>query len=287
MSAKFGPAGTGDSFKELKYKSSLDVPEYLAKIGLDAFEYQCGRGVNIGTEKAVALGKLASEKGITLSLHAPYYISMSSVEEEKRLNSVNYILASANAVNAMGGNRIVVHTGSCGKISRQQALELAKDTMRLALNALDSEGLSHIHICPETMGKVNQLGTLDEVMALCELDERLIPCIDFGHLNARDLGILKTKEDFEKVFDTIENRLGGFRLKNFHSHFSKIEYTTGGEKRHLTFEDTVFGPDFEPLMEITAKKGCSPTFICESAGTQAEDAKTMKNYYLGIKGGQE
>ncbi|MBQ3816901.1 MAG: endonuclease IV, partial [Clostridia bacterium] len=116
MSAKFGPAGTGENFKALKYKSSLDVPEYLSAMGLDAFEYQCGRGVNIGIDKAVQLGKLASEKGITLSLHAPYYISMSSTEEEKRLNSINYILASARAVDAMGGNRIVVHTGSCGKI---------------------------------------------------------------------------------------------------------------------------------------------------------------------------
>ena len=88
------------------------------------------------------------------------------------------------------------------------------------------------------------MGTLQEVMELCKIDESLIPCIDFGHLNARDLGILKSKEDFEGVLDQIENDLGKDRLKIFHSHFSKIEYTTGGEKRHLTFEDTVYGPDF-------------------------------------------
>lgn len=282
MSAIFGPAGTSDSFSQMGYKNSLQVPEYLVKMGLDAFEYQCGRGVNIGEEKAIKLGKIAKEKGITLSLHAPYYISMSSVEEDKRLNSVNYILASAKAVKAMGGNRIVVHTGSCGKISREYALELAIDTMKIAINALDNEGLSDIHICPETMGKVNQLGTLDEVLALCQLDERLIPCIDFGHLNARDLGVFKTKEDFEKVFLKIADKLGTDRLKNFHSHFSKIEYTTGGEKKHLTFEDTVYGPNFEPVMELTYKYNASPTFICESAGTQAEDAKMMKDYYLSL-----
>jgi deoxyribonuclease-4 len=286
MSAKFGPAGSAESFKAMGYKSSLQIPEYLNKFSLDCFEYQCGRGVNIGEEKAKELGNVAKEKGITLSLHAPYYISMSSVEEEKRLNSVNYILASAGAVNAMGGDRIVVHTGSCGKISREKALSLAIDTMKLALDALKSEGLSHIHICPETMGKVNQLGTLTEVMELCKIDESLIPCIDFGHLNARDLGILKSKEDFEGVLNQIENDLGKDRLNIFHSHFSKIEYTTGGEKRHLTFEDTVYGPDFEPLMELVYKKGLNPTFICESAGTQTEDAKQMKDYYLSLaKGG--
>lgn len=279
MSAKFGPAGTSDNFKKMGYKSSLDVPEFIVKSGLDCFEYQCGRGVNIGTEKAALLGKKAKEKGITLSLHAPYYISMSSIEEEKRLNSINYILDSARAVNAMGGDRIVVHTGSCGKISRKEALELAIDTMKKAIAALDSEGLSNIHICPETMGKVNQLGTLYEVMELCKLDERLIPCIDFGHLNARDLGVIKTKTDYENILNTIKNELGSERYKNFHSHFSKIEYTTGGEKRHLTFEDTVYGPQFEPLMELIVKHGLSPVFICESAGTQDIDAKQMKDYY--------
>jgi deoxyribonuclease-4 len=238
--------------------------------------------VNIGEDKARELGRLAAEKGITLSLHAPYYISMSSVEEEKRLNSINYILSSARAVNFMGGNRIVVHTGSCGKISRETALELAIDTMKKALDALDNENLGHIHICPETMGKVNQLGTLDEVLALCKIDERLIPCIDFGHLNARDLGYFKTKQDYKTVFDKIENALGYERLCNFHSHFSKIEYTTGGEKRHLTFEDTVYGPDFEPVIDLVVQKNCSPTFICESDGTQAEDVKQMKDYYNSL-----
>ncbi|MEE1025586.1 MAG: TIM barrel protein [Acutalibacteraceae bacterium] len=283
MSAKFGPAGNSDSFKKMGYKHSLQVPEYIVKMGLDSFEYQCGRGVNIGEEKARDLGKIASERRVSLSLHAPYYISMSSVEEEKRLNSIRYILDSARAVDFMGGNRIVVHTGSCSKISREEALSLAIDTMKLAIKTLDDEGLNGVRICPETMGKINQLGTLEEVIALCKLDERLLPCIDFGHLNARTLGGSNSKEAYEKILDTIENELGQARLKEFHSHFSKIEYSAGGEKKHLTFEDRVYGPDFEPLMELIYKKNLSPTFICESAGTQAEDAKQMKDYYLSLK----
>ncbi|MEE1277740.1 MAG: TIM barrel protein [Acutalibacteraceae bacterium] len=280
MSAFFGPAGNSISFTEMGYKHSLQVPEYIEKMGLDAFEYQCGRGVNIGLEKAAELGRLAAEKNIALSLHAPYYISMSSVEEEKRLNSINYILSSARAVNAMGGNRIIVHTGSCGKISREEALSLATDTMKKAVSALDSEGLSNIRICPETMGKINQLGTLDEVISLCLVDERIIPCIDFGHLNARTLGGLNSKEKFEEIFEKIENSLGVSRLREFHSHFSKIEYSAGGEKKHLTFADNTFGPDFEPMLDLVIKKNCSPTIICESDGTQAEDAKAMKDYYI-------
>ncbi|MEG0615491.1 MAG: TIM barrel protein [Oscillospiraceae bacterium] len=284
MNALFGTAGTPDDFKTMGFKSSADVPEYITKMNLDTFEYQCGQGVRIGKELAVSLGEKAKSANISLSLHAPYYISLSSIEEEKRINSVNYILQSAKAADFMGADRIIVHSGSCGKISRSEALELAKATLKNAHDALVSENLSHVRICPETMGKGNQLGDLAEVMELCKVDESFIPCIDFGHLNARDCGGIPDKAAYEKILDTIENELGSAVLADFHSHFSKIEYTAkGGEVRHLTFADTIYGPEFEPLMELIAKKNLSPRFICESAGTQGIDALAMKKYYLSKK----
>ncbi len=283
MNAKFGPAGSAESFRTMGYKKTVQMPEYLERMGLNAFEYQCGRGVRITREAAQELGKRSREKGITLSLHAPYVISLSSLEEEKREKSIEYILQSATAADAMGADRIVVHSGSCSKITRQQAMELARDTLRRAAQTLDQNGLGHVHICPETMGKINQLGDLQEVLSLCQVDERFLPCIDFGHLNARTLGGLQTEEDFGKVFEAIENQLGIDRLRSFHSHFSKIEYTeNGGEKRHLTFSDTVYGPDFEPMIEWIVRKNCSPTVICESAGTQAEDALAMRQHYQSL-----
>ena len=270
---RFGPAGNSASFTG----KTVDIPEYVVKMGLSAYEYQCGRGVRVNTAAVTELGRKAKEMDIALSLHAPYYISLSSLEEEKRDASVGYILQSAQAARLMGATRIIVHSGSCAKISRSDALELAKNTLGKALAALDEAGYGDMTVCPETMGKVNQLGNLEEVMELCSIDERLIPCIDFGHLNARDLGAFKSFEDYKKVFECIENRLGTDRLKRFHSHFSKIEYSAGGEKKHLTFEDTVYGPDFEPVAELTLQKGAYPTFICESDGTQAEDAARMRS----------
>lgn len=285
MSALFGPAGNSDSFAAAGFKSSMDAPKFIKDIGLDAYEYQCGKGVKTGKETAVKFGKVANQQGISLSVHAPYYISLSSVEGEKRSNSIGYILQSARLASYMGATRIIIHSGSASKISREEALELSKDTIIRARKAAVDEGLSDIIFCPETMGKVNQLGNLNEVMELCRCDESFIPCIDFGHLNARDAGIIKTKADFEKILDTIENALGIDRLKAFHSHFSKIEFTQkGGEVRHLTFDDVIYGPDFEPLMELVAKKNLSPTFICESAGTQTEDALAMKKYYNYLQG---
>lgn len=282
MSAKFGPAGNSDSFSA-KYKSTADAPSYLKELGLDWYEYQCGRGVRVSDKTAQTVRSAAERNGIGLSIHAPYFISLSSVEEEKRENSIKYILQSCDAAMRMGADRIVIHSGSCSKISREEALELAKETLIKARKQAVEQGFEAIHFCPETMGKVNQLGTLEEVLEICKLDETFIPCIDFGHLNARTFGGIKTASDYEAMIVKVADAIGEDRLKMFHSHFSKIMYTNpGGEKKHLTFEDKEYGPDFEPLMEIISRKNLSPVFICESAGTQAEDALTMKQCYTGF-----
>ena len=277
--SRFGPAGNSESFYKQGYKSSLDVPAYLKSFGLNAFEYQCGRGVNIGLDKADELGKRCKEADVQLSVHAPYYISLASLEESKRINSVDYIMQSARAVDAMGGTRIVVHPGGLSGQTREYATNIACDTLKLAVEKLDEENLGHIRPCIETMGKINQLGNLDEVIRLCSLNERFIVCVDFGHMNARTRGGLKAIADYEAIFTNIADNLGSDRLKELHAHFSKIEYTDAGEKRHLTFDDAVYGPDFEPVMELLVKYGCAPVIICESDGTQAEDAKTMYDYY--------
>jgi deoxyribonuclease-4 len=226
----------------------------------------------------------AKEAGITLSVHAPYFISLSSIEPEKRDNSINYILQSCDAAKRLGAERIVIHSGSCAKISREEALELAKDTLLRARKMAVEQGYEDIIFCPETMGKVNQLGNLTEVLELCRLDDTFLPTVDWGHLNAREFGVIKGREEYEKMLDEMENALGHDRLSRFHSHFSKIMFTVpGGEKKHLTFDDPQgFGPDFEPLMELVAKKNLSPIFVCESAGTQDKDALTMKKYYDSV-----
>lgn len=277
--ALFGPAGNSNSFAERGYKTYADIPKYTVEMGLDTFEYQAGRGVHIGAKSAAELGSLARQAGITLSIHAPYYISLSSLEEQKRKNSARYLLDSAGALLAMGGRRIILHSGSAGKQPRDQALSLAKETLAYCIAELDAAGYADMTLCPETMGKAGQLGSLDEVMELCALDERLVPCIDFGHLNARTGGGIRTKRDYAAILDTMNNRLGAERGRTFHAHFSKIEYTAGGEKRHLTFSDRVFGPEPLPLLELVAERGLAPTFICESDGTQAEDAAEMKAMY--------
>lgn len=277
--ALFGPAGNCDEFHAAGYKSTLQVFGFLEKRGLTAYEYQCGRGVRVSDESAVAICRKASEHGITVSLHAPYFISLASAEEEKRQNSIRYILDSARAVDKMGGDRIVVHPGGLGGRSREEAATIATDTLLRAQKALDEEHLGHVRICPEVMGKINQLGTLDEVLGFCRAEERFLPCVDFGHLNSRTGGETNTAKAFAAVLDRIGDQLGSERQREFHIHFSKIEYTAGGEKKHLTFEDAQFGPEPAPLMRLLAERELCPTVICESAGTQTADAAAMQALY--------
>lgn len=274
---RFGPAGSCERSAAEKIKTTEKLLEWLSAQGLTAFEYQCGRGVTIKEPKGILLGQKAKECGIQLSIHAPYFISLASAEEEKRLNSIRYIFQSAQAADWMGADRIVVHPGGLGKRSREEAAALAKLTLKAAQDYLDGQGLEKIHICPEVMGKINQLGDLGEVLAFCTVDERFIPCVDFGHLNSRMQGTM----EYGKALDEIENKLGMERLRNMHIHFSKIEYTSGGEKKHLTFADDVYGPDFEPLIDEIVRRGMHPTVICESAGTQTDDAVTMMKYFSG------
>ena len=277
----FGPSGNSESFYAEGYKSSLQMPKWLNERGLDAYEYQCAKGVKITEETARKLGSEAKENNIRLSIHSPYYINIATDDEEKRVKSVKYITDTLLAASYMGATKIVVHSGACSKMERKTAMEYAKKTLRIALDEAKNLHVDHIHICPETMGKINQLGDLDEVIELCQLDDSLIPTIDFGHLNARTFGGLKEDEDFLEIFDKIENKLGYDRLNSFHAHFSRIEFTPGGgEKKHHTFKDTMYGPEFLPVAKILYKKNISPTFICESNGTMAEDALEMKKMYL-------
>ena len=279
---KFGTAGLSDSYAAKGFDPQK-IAAYTASFGLTAFEYQCGRGVRLAHDKAQALGKAAAAQGIALSVHAPYYISMSGLDDEKRLHSVDYLLQSCALVKALGGRRVVFHPGSCGKQSREAALEKALDTMRRAVAACDEAGYGDCILCPETMGKINQLGTVDEVLALCAVDARITPCIDFGHIYARSGGSeLTDTASYAALLDKLGDALGDDRAVHFHAHFSRIAYTAGGEKCHLTFADTAYGPPHAPLLQLLKQRKLAPTIICESAGTQAEDAQKLAAAFAAL-----
>ncbi len=274
MRATFGPGGNSLSFYAEGHKSTIEAPAFVREKGLDAYEYEAGKGLRTSEETLRAIGEEAKKHGILMSLHAPYFISLSSVEKEKRDNSIRYIKESLAAAELLGADTIVIHCGSTAKMPRAEAVALTKDTL---LRCIDEVGDTPIHLGIETMGKMNQLGTLEEVIDICKVDKHLYPVVDFGHLNARNVGGYYSDTDsYRRTFVAVAEGLSDEVARYMHCHFSKIEYTQAGEKKHLTFADEVYGPRFEPLAEAIVREGLCPRIICESDGTQLEDALFMK-----------
>ncbi|MEW6725801.1 MAG: TIM barrel protein [Bacillota bacterium] len=285
MGMIFGPAGNSDSFYVQGYKSSVDAPGWLRAMGLGAYEYQCVRGVNIGEATAAAIGEAAARHNVALSIHAPYYINLASENPEHVVKSKRHLLQSVRAARWMGATRVVFHPGSAGR-DRKAALDRAIKVLAEVVDEARSEELDDIFICPETLGKYSYLGLLDEVLAMCSVDERMFPAIDFGHIHAITRGSLTTKEAYAAVLDRCVEVLGEKRVRKIHIHFSPIEFTAAGERRHRTLRDEGFGPDFVPLAGLIIERGYSPILICESNGTQAEDARHYQEIYQRLRKAQ-
>ena len=281
----FGPSGHSESYAAEGLTSTADMPEWISARGLDIFEYSFGRGVRVSTATAAAIGEKCDEYGVEMSVHAPYFINFASPEPEKAQNSVNYILSSLKVLKAFGGERCVFHAGAKGQDSREAAFARTKEMFARTLELIAEEpDYADLIVCPETMGKQAQIGTVEEVVELCRLGENVYPCVDFGHINALYGGSLKSARDFEDVVKKLLDGLGEKKTKNMQVHFSKIQYGAKGEIRHLTFADDVYGPEFEPFAEIVVKYGLTPHILSESAGTQAEDSAAMRDIWLRASG---
>lgn len=277
---KFGPSGNSESFFNDGNKSTSEMPKWLSAKGLDLFEYSFGRGVSITEPTAALIADEAKKYKIELTVHAPYYINLATPDSEKASNSFGYILQSLKALKWFGGQRCVVHCGSEGKMPRGESNNLIKERLKTFVSIKKEAGFENLLLCPETMGKLAQIGDVAEICEFCNIDNSFYPCIDFGHINSREGGSLKTSANYERIIKFMENTIGAEKTKNMHVHFSKIEYSKKGEIRHLTFEDKQYGPEFEDFAPVIVKYGLTPYIICESAGTQAEDAQFMKNIFL-------
>ncbi len=276
---KFGPSGNSESFYAEGYSHTEEAASFVKGRGLDCFEYSFGRGVRMTEEKARSIGKAFEKEGVELSVHAPYFINFANPDDEMVAKSYGYVLDSAKMLKAMGGTRVVFHPATQGKDERFVAFSRTEDKMKILRDYLYLNGLETMRFCPETMGKTAQIGTVEEIVRLCEIDEIFTPCVDFGHVNAREQGSLKTAQDYRARLEYMIEKLGYERMKHFHVHFSKIMYGAKGEIKHLTFEDEVYGPEFAPLAEVLVALKLEPYLVSESNGTQVEDAMQMKQIY--------
>ena len=279
---KFGPSGNCESFYAEGYEKTEEAPIFLKERGLDCFEYSFGRGVRMTEEKAKSIRLAFDKEGLEISVHAPYFINFANPDDEMAAKSYGYVLDSAKLCRLMGGKRIVFHPAAQGKASRFEAVDLTCERLKILRDYIYMNGLQDLIFCPETMGKLAQIGTVEEVTEFCLIDPVFTPCVDFGHINAREQGSLKSVMDYKERLSYMIDKLGFERMKHFHVHFSKIMYSAKGEIKHLTFSDEVYGPEFEPLAIALKDLALEPYIVSESAGTQAEDAQYMKKVYFGL-----
>jgi len=289
---RLGPAGNPPNFYASRFKGeTLSAPLWLREIGLSAYEVQMTHGLSMGAEMARLLGEEASANDIWLSIHAPYYITLSSSNPKQAEKSKRALLDTLKVADWMGAKAVVFHPGPSSP-DRRMALRRCKRNLEEAIEAAHGMGLTKIQLAPEIMGRKRLLGSLEEVIQLSEGLEGVGPALDFGHLHARSGGGLRGKEDFRRVFELIEDRLGRGALENLHCHFSPIEYDGRGEKEHRCFSDrvtvmemrdgkleavnTCFKPEFQPLAELISEMGLRPVIICESKNSQDVDALVMK-----------
>jgi deoxyribonuclease-4 len=277
---RFGPAGIPYSFKQLKTPTS-ELPRFLREEGLDALEYEAvrwGRKPQISQEDASKLGANAAEHDVWLTMHSSYYInllsSLETVEASKKR-----LLATAAAAKWMKAHTVTFHLGYYTQ--KQSHAKDLQDCIKALREVSETMRQTNVeaNLGPEVSGKLSQLGNLEEILAICESLEQTQPVIDWAHLHARRRGSLRTTDDFRKVVEKVEKRLGGEAAKNLHCHFSHVEYTFKGERRHHPLDTPGYGPKFEPLAEVIVDQGLTPVIISETPFTD-EDAKKMRDIVI-------
>ncbi|MBM4400493.1 MAG: TIM barrel protein [Crenarchaeota archaeon] len=262
---RFGPAGVPPLFRILGARLA-DVPRLLREEGLDAFEHQAvrwGQKPQMKQEDAESLGAEARKNDVLLSLHGSYYVNLCGKKEVVEA-SKRRLVACATAAQWMGAYVVVFHMGFYGRVEKSYAFRNCVNELKDIVATMNSLGIQNVKLGPETMGRVFQVGGLDEILTICEEVEQTQLVIDWGHLHARHRGLFKKADDFRAVVEEVERRLGTEAARNMHCHFSKIEYTDKGERRHHVLDAARYGPDFKMLAEVIADFDMRPVVICET-----------------------
>jgi len=269
---RFGPAG-----KPIDLSGDLlEAPSFLRGIGLDAMEYEAVRGVNISRERAEKFGSAARESGVVLSMHAPYYINLSAVEREKVESSKKRLLDALQASAWMGSYVVVFHPGYYLDWGIKEAVSKVIEALKEVRERSKQIAAEGVWLGPETTGKAKQVGSVDDVIEICREVERCRPVVDWAHLHARSLGKFpEGPGDVIAVIEKLEKELGREAIDPLHTHFSKIEFTRGGEKEHHTLDES-YGPDFKDVCEAYREVGINAVIISESPVLERDAIKMKK-----------
>lgn len=285
----FCVAGFPVNFFESKYKNSREkIFDWLNELDLDGLELQCTYGFRMSYETAQLYNRLSKEKGIVLTVHAPYYINLGSKRSEVVQNSKRDLIKGIELSKLLGAKKLIFHPGGgFGKTEKDRKNAIAQ--IIEVLNQIENEiDVGNVCVSPEIGGKTNSLGSLDEVIEICKNVNFAFPCIDIAHLHAREIGSLTNVESIENVLNKIEQELGRETLEKTHFHMYPVEFTKMGEKVHKAFGDldengNEFLPRAEDFVRAIKIKGLLPSVVSETHNTQEIGAKILKKLFFEIK----
>lgn len=294
---RFGVAGFPPNFftSDIKKKRE-NIFQWLGDLNLDWIELQCTRGVKMKADQAHLYRDLAYKHGIGISIHGPYFISLASGDPDVVARSRDRVLQCFALAKELQTERIIFHPGYFPG-NTETDRRAAVDRIINELDTLKKDVPSGVHILPETAGKTSQIGSLDEIIEICEKIEYARPCIDLAHIHAFERGSLWTTDSISNVFLKIQDRLGDTYLDNIHIHMYPVDYNNHGERKHKAFSDyndsfeqfSVFTdepqtnkyyPRAENFIESIIRLKLHPVVVCEAYNTQEVGARLMKDLYF-------
>jgi len=268
---RFGPAGYPQ-----RSKGPEDAMDIVREMGLDALEMEFVRGVRMSAEKAKEIGRMAKERDIRLSAHAPYYVSFNSETPETRVKSISWVTDTVRAAHHLGAYIVVIHAASYGK-DKAGATDSVITGLTRCKEIMDDEGMKDVILGLETMGRPATWGTLKEISEVMDSVDGVRPVLDVAHVHARHGGSLRTEADMADLMNEFFPLAGDIP----HFHISCIEYTSKGEKMHLPLSSR--DPDMSMLANVLNDPDRDCTFICESPLLE-EDAALFKGMFPRFRG---
>lgn len=276
---KFGTVGSPISNPK-KPGGSVGAVGHIAALGLGALELGWVQSVRVSEETCAAIKAAVKETGVSLSIHAPYYINLNATDEEW-INGRKRLMAAAHYGNLAGATEIIFHPGGYGGKTPGEIMPLAIARLDGCVQELRAAG-NPATLRPETMGKSGQLGKLDEALYMAREIPGVVPCLDFAHLHARaGDGTMNSYAEWMAVLEFYAKELGPESLKNLSCHLSGIAYTPKGEKHHLVMAESDF--KLEELFKALHDSGCGGRILCESPNLE-EDALMFQRTWREIAG---
>jgi deoxyribonuclease IV len=282
LSFKFGTVGSPTGTPK-KPGGSVGAIEFSKSIGLDALELGWVQSVRVTEATCALIKSTGAEQGVSLSVHAPYFINLNATDEEWP-KSRKRLMDAAHYGFLAGATDIIFHPGSYFGNDPVDVLRVALPRLEGCVKELQKNG-DKVTLRPETMGKSAMLGSFEDALAMSKAMDMVQPCLDFAHLHARPGdGTMNTYDEWSRLLEKYGKSLGAKALKNLHIHLSGIEYGPKGEKNHLPLAEADL--DLKALFKAMHAFGCAGRILCESP-IMEEDALNMKKAWMKVSGEKE